>query len=71
MNKRKIHSIWKSLKSVSYWYFLIAFILFGLIAVLSLRQNNLNAIKLRDVLIKTDEQNGDTEKALKDLRARE
>lgn len=69
MNKRHLHHTWKLLKKFSYWYFLLACILFGMFAVFSLRSNNLNAIKLRDAALEIDKQNGDVEKALRDLRS--
>lgn len=34
----------------------------------ALRQNNLNALRLRDKVLKVDEQNGDVEAALRELR---
>ena len=68
MNKRYLHHLLAKLRRVSYWYFLVACIIFGASAVIALRQNNLNAIKLRDQVLATDQQNGDTETALKNLR---
>lgn len=68
MNKRKLHYLWKRLNQVSYWYFFIFFLVWAVVAVFALRQNNLTAIKLRDQVSKTDQANGDTEKALKNLR---
>lgn len=68
MNKRKLHHIWVLLKRVNYWYFLAAFLLSALVAIFALRQNNLTAVKLRDEVLKVDQQNGNTEAALKKLR---
>ncbi len=68
MDKRSLHHIWKRLKPVSYWYFLIAFLISGFVAISALRQNNLRAIELRNEVNKVDEQNGDIEAALKKLR---
>lgn len=68
MNKRQLHHIWRKLHILSYWYFFAAFLLFGVLGLFSLRQNNLNAIKLRDNVSKVDKENGDVEKALKQLR---
>ena len=68
MNKRYLHHLWTRLRRTSYRYFLIACIIFGVLAVFALRQNNLNAIKLRDQVLATDKQDGDTETALKNLR---
>lgn len=68
MNKRHLHHIWKQFRKVSHWYFLAGFLIFGTIAVFALRQNNLNAITLRDQVIQADKDNGDVEKALRNLR---
>ncbi len=68
MNKRKLHHMLIQLRRVSYWYFLIAAIFFTVVAVFALRQNNLTVIKLRDEVLRVDEENGDTETALKELR---
>ena len=68
MDKTKLHHLWRKIHPVSYWYFLIAAIIFGIIGVFGLRQNNLNAVKLREHVSKVDEQNGDVELALRQLR---
>lgn len=68
MNKRHLHHIYTKLRVVSYWYFLIACIVFGLIAALALRQNNLTALHMRDDVLKVDQQNGDIETSLRKLR---
>lgn len=68
MNKHRLHNLWTHLRKVSYGYFLVACLICAVIAVFSLRQNNLTAIQLRDEVLKVDEQNGDTEAALKKLR---
>lgn len=68
MEKRQLHHLWVKLRKVSYWYFLVAFLISGLIAIFALRQNNLTALKLRDEVLQTDQANGDTEAALKKLR---
>lgn len=68
MNKRHLHHIWTKLRKISYGYLLALCILSAIIAVFALRQNNLTAIRLRDHVLKVDQENGDTEKALKDLR---
>ncbi len=68
MNKRKLHHTWKLLRSVSYWYFLAAFLIFGVTAILALRHNNLTAVALRKEVLRVDKENGDTEAALRKLR---
>jgi hypothetical protein len=68
MDKRKLHHVGKALRTFSAWYFLIAFLLCGTVTVLALRQNNLTALELRDNVLVVDEQNGDVEAALRELR---
>lgn len=68
-SKRKLHHLWTKLKPISYWYFLIAFIICSVVAVVSLRQNNLTALHLRDHVLQVDKDNGDVETALKELRS--
>ena len=69
MSKRYLHHVWAKLRPYSYWYFLAGFIVFGLLFVFNYRQNNINMIKLRDKVFVADEQNGDIEKSLRDLRS--
>lgn len=69
MHKRKLHHLWVTLKPLSYWYFLIAFVISSIVAIAALRQNNLNAIRMRDHVLQVDQQNGDVETALKELRS--
>ncbi len=68
MNKRKLHHTWKLLKKANYWYFLAAFVVSGLVAIMALRSNNLTALALRSEVLQTDKDNGNTEAALKKLR---
>lgn len=68
MKKRELHHIWRKIHILSYWYFFAAFLVFAGVAVFALRQNNLNAIKLRDNVSEVDKANGDVEAALKQLR---
>jgi hypothetical protein len=56
------------LKLFKPWYFMLATLLFAGIAVLALRQNNLEMLRLKQQVAVVDEQNGDVEAALKELR---
>lgn len=69
MNKRQLHHLWTKLRPVSYWYFVVLFLIFGVISLLALRQNNIKAIELRDKVLQVDEANGDVEAALRELRS--
>jgi hypothetical protein len=68
MNKRKLNHELHQLKAVPIWTFLFLSIVFGLIAVFSLRSNNQKMIDLKDAVFAADEQDGDIETALKELR---
>lgn len=68
MDKGKLHHFWRKIKPISYWYFFAVFVIFGIIGVFGLRQNNLNAIKLREHVNQVDKDNGDIEAALRQLR---
>lgn len=68
MHKRKIHHLLVVLRPISYWYFVAIFLVSAFVAAYALRQNNLEALRLRDHVIEVDKQNGDVEKALRELR---
>jgi hypothetical protein len=68
MTKKQSHHPWRWLNSVKPWYFLVLAVIFGLISVYSLRQNNLTMVRLRDKVYQADQSNGDTEGSLRNLR---
>jgi hypothetical protein len=68
MNKRYLHHVHKRLSLLKVWYLLIAVIIFGGITLYALRQNNVQAIRLRDRVLQVDQVDGDVEAALKELR---
>lgn len=59
------HSKWRFLPAI----LLIVILVSGALAVLSLRQNNLNMIKLREAVYVADKNGGNVEGALQNLRA--
>lgn len=69
MNKRKLHHVWTRFRKVTYWHFLVVALVFGVISILALRNNNLTSVKLRDEVLRVDQENGDTEAALRKLRS--
>lgn len=69
MHKRKLYRLMVRLRPISYWYFIVIFLVSGFVAAYALRQNNLRAIELRDRVLQVDKENGDVEAALKELRA--
>lgn len=68
IHKRTLHHLWVKIRPLNYWLFLIIAISSGLVAIFALRENNIRAIELRNQVLKVDEQNGDTEAALRELR---
>jgi len=68
MDKRHLHHVWRKLRPINSWIFLGLAVLLTAISVYAMRQNNLVAIRLRDVVIEADKQNGDVETPLRALR---
>lgn len=68
INKKKLHRLLVKLRPINYWYFLIGFLVFGVLGLQAFRQNNLKMIELREAVFQADEQNGDVETALRQLR---
>ena len=68
MNKKHLHHVWRIYRRASPWYFLAAFIVFGVICLVSLRHNNEEMVRLRDAVYAADKNNGNVEEALKNLR---
>lgn len=69
MNKRKLYHWHKKLSIINAWYFLAIAIIFLIIGINGLRQNSLTTARLRQVVITADQQGGDSEKALRELRS--
>lgn len=69
MNTKKLHHYWVKIRPLRAWHFLLLALFFGLLSLVALRHNNLTAIKLRETLTTVDQQNGDVELALKNLRS--
>jgi len=68
MNKRHLHHVWRSLRRIRPWYFLIAMVVLGVISLVSLRHNNQQMVRLRDAVYTADRNNGDVEGTLRKLR---
>lgn len=69
MNKRKLHHWHKKLSIINAWYFLAVAVIFLGIAVYGLRQNYRTMNELRQAVITADQQGGNSEKALNELRS--
>lgn len=68
MDKRQLHHYWRYLRGVKPWYFLMMVVVFGTVALVSLRHNNQRMIVLRDAVYAADKSNGDVEGSLRELR---
>lgn len=70
MDKRYLHYLWTHLiRPVKVWYLLAALALCAGVHVVALRQNYIGMTKLRAAVYAADEQGGDVETALQNLRA--
>ena len=69
MNKRYQHHLLRVIQRLRSSYFIVLILLSALTFVFAYRQNNLTALHLRDQLLVVDQQNGDIETALKNLRS--
>jgi len=69
MNKRHLHHFWRVFRAVKPWYFLAVVLIFGVISLISLRHNNEHMVKLRDAVYSADQNGGDVEGALHNLRS--
>lgn len=69
MNKRKLHHIWTKIRLIKPWYFLGLALISALVCVFALRDNNQQMVTLRNAVYAADRDNGDVQKALKDLQA--
>lgn len=68
MHKRRLHHLYIRLKEVRYLYLAVLFVIAAATFVFAYRYNNLEALRLRDVLVQVDRDNGDVETALTNLR---
>jgi hypothetical protein len=69
MDKRRLHYWWTLIRPIKVWYLLILFLISAAICVVSLRSNNLTMVQLRDAVYSADQNDGDVEGALQQLRA--
>lgn len=68
MDKKWFKHFYKFLKHVNLWAFLAVAMVSAVVCVFSLRSNNVKALELRDKVVQVDKDNGDIEKALRELR---
>lgn len=68
VNKRHLHYIHRRLEPISPWFFLSLSVVFAVVSVGALRQNNINMLELREAVYAADKEDKDVEAALRDLR---
>jgi len=68
VDKRRLHHLLVVLKRVKTWQLPIVLVLLVVASAYLLRQNNLGMIELRNLVKQADEDDGDVQKALTDLR---
>ncbi|MDQ3123372.1 MAG: hypothetical protein M3Q14_01660 [bacterium] len=68
MHKRKIHHHVVKLRAIPLWTFLAVTLILLVVGIFALRANNQKMIELRAAVFAADEQDGDIEGALQDLR---
>src|SRR5665213_1496323 len=69
MNKKQLHHIWTKIRWVKPWYILVLLVITASVSVYSLRQNNLQMVKLREAVYVADKNNTDVSSALEALQA--
>lgn len=68
IDKGKLHHWWRQLTRVKTWHLVLVFLLLATASIFLLRDNNLQMIERRRAVLQADQENGDVEMALKDLR---
>lgn len=68
MNKRRLNYEYKRLKKIKSRYLLVVAVFFLVLGIQGLRHNYSQMVKLRTAVAVADEQNGDVETALRELR---
>jgi hypothetical protein len=68
MDKKSLHHFWTKFRAIKPIYFLVLAIISGVICIVSLRNNNLQMVKLRDAVYTADKNNSDVEGSLRNLR---
>lgn len=69
MKEIKFIKLVKNVKRVKLWYLVLAFLISLVVTSWLLRSNNLRMIKLREAVVVADQNDGDIEKALTELRS--
>lgn len=67
-DKRQLYRLWKRIRAISPWYFLIGAAVSAAIGVFALRANNLHMAKLRDAVYTADKNGSGVTEALQNLQ---
>ncbi len=68
MDNKELHHKWRKTRPIKSWFFLIISVFSLGLGVYAMRQNNLTALRLREVVAKADKANKNVEKPLRELR---
>ena len=68
MDKRYLHHLWVKVRPVRPWYFLALACISGGLAIVALRGNNLEMVRLRNAVYAADKNNAGVQSALQDLQ---
>lgn len=68
MNKRKLHHQFKFIKKIRPLYLLVIAVFFLALGIIGMRENNLRMIELREQVYLADENGGNIEEPLRELR---
>lgn len=68
MDKPALHHVWTRLRPIKPWYFVGVAAISGTVAVVALRDNNLEMARLRNVVYTADKNNGNVVGALQQLQ---
>lgn len=68
MDKRYWYQVWKKVRPIRPWYFLLAACVTGSVGVMALRANNLHMADLRAAVYAADQNSGDVQSALQSLQ---
>lgn len=69
IDKSYLHYLWRRIRAIKTWYLFVAFLVFAVVTVVSLRSNYSSMVGLREAVYQADKDAGDVETALQDLRA--
>jgi hypothetical protein len=69
MDKRHLHHIWTKIRWIKPWYILVLLVIATSVCIYSLRQNNLQMVRLRSAVYTADKNNTDVGTALGALQA--